>query len=756
MRSAVFIPTIDHWRITRESYGEVLANASCITTDLTVLRVAQEAGSTVADATEYLTAAEIESNKEKAWCLSRNWYRPYWSDIVCEGIDVAHLLRNIMYLPFVSALNAHTAWHRIIEAWRPDKIFMAPPIGIPVHWSVHLHTDVPAAILLWEAERAGVDIHYLHLSATFSRQVAKELVQTVGSRTFSSFAIGHQSSHVLFIGGGRDYRDQEQLARYIAERSNHNVQQIDIGCFPSLIRSDGHIPWQLLANLPTDNGAIEEQVKQGWIEFKEAQTRGTKADKMLFANRFLDFQFQYYCEQLRQTSRVITATNLLLDCYPTSGLLVSNDTGVLRGAVYAARKRSVSSFELIHGGIAYLEIYDFATDWMVVWGQSQKEGLVRLGRPANRILVGGNYNYEPETSSDLDIMGNRRLLCEQLSIPPTNKIVLLVTTQVNSELSVVGTNLQRHLMAWQSLEAFAEDHPDISLVIKPHPVYDHPTFYEHLGAKPVSKIHMLDRAMDLLWLLNVCDAVILVNSPSTAAIEAMLRSKPVIYLRNARYPISGYQTPLDDQSTVLTIDSLEDLDALLCQVLSDNRLRKAAISKGHRLLNDFFSCLSGEALNETAGLILERLTEPTSESDDSMISVRASLAKTVNQFLDNKGRSLLQANLTAIVTAIPELHHYKEQMAWWTCGWVLASSSRPSSPGVFAALESIWTSFPASYRPKRSTRLRVEAHLHNAIAYEAEVEGQEWLAKYHHWVARFLRALSRIAQLTDSFFLGLD
>ena len=342
-----------------------------------------------------------------------------------------------MFLPFVSILNASTVWERLLDEVSPARVTSLDDTSTPVEFIQNFETSVPQATLRLAAENRGIE--YLAKSPFWSHVPVRSIERTLDSPVTSKLPILSSMGNdgYIFLGAGRDYRDQQVIVDRLS--GARAVLHIDVGLAGALCR-EGGIPWQHLQLPQICEEALSRRIDAGWSRFLEFQRDYDGEHPQLFSNPYLNFQFRFYCERLLETSRVIAATDAVLDAFPAKILVVSNTISELRGAVYAARRRGVRTVELVHGGIAYLQLYDFAADRMVVWGTAQRQELERFGRDGARILEGGAYLYPatpPDTEdSQGDRLEERRRLLRSIGRDESTKIVLLMSSQTNIELTV--------------------------------------------------------------------------------------------------------------------------------------------------------------------------------------------------------------------------------------------------------------------------------------------------------------------------------
>jgi len=709
------------------------------TTDLHVALDAEAFGIRCHDLTDHLSCEIIEAHRQQAWSLSRTWSSPYWKDVTHHGIDLPEVARNFMYMAFATMLNATHAWQSVLSTTGAQRIVACNSRNIPVDWSYRAHTDVPLAVLAALADDAGLDMMWLPEPASD----ATALVRAVPSKSAAAYEStgGGQARRVVMLGGGRDYTDQKRLVKGLCDQTGWSVTHIDIGSSMGLASRVEGAPWQVLLSLPLDDQSVADQVADGWVRFTANLSESDLPE--LFRHRALWFQFACYRDYLLTLAHVVQATDLVLDTSTYDGLIVSNDIDSLRAAVVTASARGVPTIELIHGGIAHLEVYDFATDQIIVWGEAHRRQMISLDRDAGRVVLGGNFNYRDKQLTTEEKAARRSELCMQLGRSVTSRIVLLLTSQPYVDLTLPVACMSRYRATWDALLKCAEHHPEVALVAKPHPAFDDPTFYERLNEGRAASIHVLDSQLDLLALLPLCDLAVLVDSPSTAGLEAMLLGVPLLFIRHSIFGVPGYNTPLDD-GLVRCVDDLDALEPAFASLIWDESAVSEARASADQFAEDFLADTDSGALARTIQKVqviiergLDRAAEPTAAR-------RRELAHTLVRA--GEDGEMLDCRIVALAVGGNASALNRDVLTWRVFGWLLAAGQSRGSGGLARELSAACARLPREWRPRRPTRLAVLAHLDSALAFEHRVSGRRltcYRYRLHAWIRRsFGRAIA--------------
>jgi hypothetical protein len=98
----------------------------------------------------------------------------------------------------------------------------------------------------------------------------------------------------------------------------------------------------------------------------------------------------------------------------------------------------------------------------------------------------------------------------------------------------------------------------------------------------------LDRA------LAASDVAVLVNYCTTAALEAMLRGLPVVFLRSALYPVEASRDPLE-AGGALSVGDVGELEAVLDRLTRDDDFRRTTLARAEPFLASFLDAGGGTA-----------------------------------------------------------------------------------------------------------------------------------------------------------------
>ena len=212
------------------------------------------------------------------------------------------------------------------------------------------------------------------------------------------------------------------------------------------------------------------------------------------------------------------------------------------------------------------ERYPFISDYLLVWSERQKNYWLKAGAPAECIKVLG------QPRSDFFFKKERWLSREKLGLDEERRVLLFFTFDVDAYIHIFPSEeIRRESLSWQPLRneintvliEFAKRHGDVDVVIKVHPQQsdiEHVRAFFDIG---LPNIKIMEGAFVSNHLLVNADLV--VGFQTTALIEAMLTSKPVIYAAwgNTEQKLRDHLIPFHLCRGLQKADSKEMFDHIL-------------------------------------------------------------------------------------------------------------------------------------------------------------------------------------------------
>jgi UDP-N-acetylglucosamine 2-epimerase len=258
-----------------------------------------------------------------------------------------------------------------------------------------------------------------------------------------------------------------------------------------------------------------------------------------------------------------------------SHVVVADDTTTQgRIAVLAAQSLRIPTLNIQHGAIADVQIYRYAiADRIAVWGEHDRDLLVRSGVPEEKIVITGQPRFD-----DLGRRANDTAeLRLRLDVPASHRVLLWATTPFVPRLSYDFPGRNRRYL--QALLDLLVREPSWSLVIKLHP-RDQRAEYEAVLAEAEagvrSRVRIL-REEDIQQLLPMADAMLAWNT--SVIQEAVLAEKPIIGLNFFSFPEA---IPSVSEGIALPARSSEELSQSLHRALANAESTSRAMAEARQ------------------------------------------------------------------------------------------------------------------------------------------------------------------------------
>jgi hypothetical protein len=279
-------------------------------------------------------------------------------------------------------------------------------------------------------------------------------------------------------------------------------------------------------------------------------------------------------------TQILEAFGLLIDCYiplmlrqaaigkyilttKRPSMLLSPDISDARARIYSVlcRYYGFPSVNIQFGltGDEAIEWRNYPGDRVAVWGESSRQALLRQGVPSDRIAVTGSPRYE--------YLENASTFRQKLNIGPERPVVFFASTYYDSTHSAYVSPVALATMK-RSIFAAAKSHPNVLLVVKPHPVEDEEETRALVGT--AENIVVVDRDSDGRKYIPGCDAFI--SFGSTMTIDALVAEKACVCPVFPGWPFSE---SFASTGAVLTPRSPEEISEIFSTISS---LREYPIS----------------------------------------------------------------------------------------------------------------------------------------------------------------------------------
>ena len=619
-----------------EAPRERLKELVPVTGDLAVADGLERLGIPFLDEWDYLTPEDIVRNFDAAHKLGARWWDEGLASTAYHGFRLAEAAKYDVVFPFEMCLNAATIYGRLLETPSLGNLhaFRGPRIPVvrtgPAPLS-QASASLARAVLRWQARVKGLPLRRFSPPrplVTEGRRAARgRCYPPAPTRGFAPGgavpraelvpeAPGHVFWHTdppsLPLPAGERVAlivENIQSPRELAE-----VEQI-------FLRTGGWRPIRVLAAETStqvawtwheDEGC--HRLRRAWKAFPSFQAAYAGPHPALFANPFLRFQFRQLWADMMLAARLGESFQVLLDTVRPDVVVFAHEAFVLeRTLVRLARGRGIPTVGLIHGGFGSLAASRGIVgdaDRVLVWWEKDAEEQMKWGVGPERVRAIGSLRYGTgdvaQTSAtppqhDWRKKGQARQL---LGLRPDRPLVLFMTASINWGLAGPLADPRAHRHTWHELVELARRRPDVTFLIKPHPGYDLYEFYRQVCRNaPPNLILRENDALDLA--LDGSDVAALVNYCTTAALEAMLRRIPVVFLRTAIYPDRGGDSL--EHEGALQARSVPEFEGIVDELLRNEAARRRVVAEGAALAARVIGTPAGAArekfLTEINGLV---------------------------------------------------------------------------------------------------------------------------------------------------------
>ena len=531
------------------------SDAVVVTPSLLLADALEREGRPFIEIWDYLKGDDVRRAHGECKRLAAAWWRPYFSDILHEGVDIGHAVQSDMWFFFVEALISERIFSRILAEHAPTSFLFFRQEGVPRFWEgAGDRQDVFLAVARWLCERASVETVPLDLpeieagGAETKRPVMADT--TLPPWPYRDFGGGEKRA--LFYFTEVDYGKHANLIRDLAS-GGYACHLLRNTNYPTPLLPETGIIWGNVIDSRTVPDALKAKVREGAARFAASPPQELPH---VFANPHLAFQFRGAADLYLRSIRIAGAARLVLDAV-SPHLCVNGIDSTGQGVILnrIARQKNIPTLTFPHGSVGSrfytFERFRSEADHIAVEGPWARDRFVELGRrPESVTVVGTGFGHGARRT------GNGAA-----------DTVLLMTTIAAPHLATPIASAARLRRSWQALAEEAGKRPHLKFLIKPHPRYDYYPFYEKLVA----------RGPDNLWLagevslekaLSTAAAAVLVGPPSTAALVALAANVPTLQLASADYDSETLESGIE-QSGLRQWASAAELFADLDEVLGE-------------------------------------------------------------------------------------------------------------------------------------------------------------------------------------------
>jgi hypothetical protein len=631
----LLVTSIPHYRQLRRMEPALLGSHLPVTWDIGVAALLEDEARPFRELWDYLSSEELERNWETAWELCGRWHLLPDTELECFGSHPLKWSSLEMLFAFETALNSATAFSRLMAADLPSEVVGTgdqapiyrngpPPIERPV-------SAVTEAVIRWQCDRAGVPFKVCRIPAPPLQRLRPPPLhrQRVERATLERRRSFKGQPLIMIVDNGQNERDLLALESEIRRLDRFRLVRIS-----ELLRPD----YPLLPPIPP---SIQLGVSRSQARSFEARRAYRGPYEFVFANSHLDFQFQGLWDEIRRSCASAAFFAPIVQSLRPDAVLFGADCFTCEGLMRDIAMRAGATVGvLVHGGIAprrgWKDIRSPA-DITFVWGEADRESFLDQGIPSDRLSVVGSLRYH---RSHTDPSGTQERpprsleLLARLGLRSQRRIVCLLTAQTNSGLLASGSEPREHRRSLRELLRWAFRNPEVGLIIKAHPTYDHVEWYRYLREKFPPNVCFAE-GETLSDVLSVSDVAVLLNCGTTAALEA-LPHVPVVYAGTCRRGVRS-QEILFDREGVTRVASINQLTGELERLFDDESYLGDCLNRQRELLPHLLSRGSIHPAARVVAALQEKLapTGPRLEPERATNLLSELLTEKADEIVDH-------------------------------------------------------------------------------------------------------------------------
>ncbi len=584
-KNLLYFSDITQLNYVRASNPDLLESMLPITGNMVVAFELERTKIDFIDEWDFLKPEDIETNKDTAHSLAKNWWDENLANTDYGGFALSDAAQQDLVYPFEASLNACTIYKRLFETYSFSKIsgYFLPSVAVvrtgpaPTSQAV---TSISQAILFYMAEQRGIAIDKLILTSPALDDRKKKLNFSSITRR-ANITIANSSAEVrksvLIYESGMSALEYEGLCHALGNLSNVRVVSIS----PRAL--------EIPASIKNNNSDIGDRLEIFWRVFVGSLEcyRGDYPE--IFANKNLLFQFEGVKKEMGIAAECGDVFKSFLDILKPEMVIFGHEAFTIeRVLVKLAQKNNIPTLGMVHGGLGYKSQYRGLVgdaDFILLWSDVDVEGLMSFGISQSRLKKIGCIRYENmflefAKDNDINFLLPKRKAKNRLGFEQDKPLITLLTAEVNTGLAAPVANPHNHRVALLEFLSLVKSRPDLQFVIKAHPSYDYYQLYRRMLDSRLPNL-VFNEQLALSDILAATDVCLMVNYCTTAALEAMLCRIPVIYFNNAVYPLDDWRDTLREKS-VCRVSTILGVELAIDNVLTNSSQRQAILIEAEK------------------------------------------------------------------------------------------------------------------------------------------------------------------------------
>ena len=558
------------------------------------------AGRPVLDLWDHVTESDIARNEEQAWrlCsgiadLCRGW-------LVFDGCDLIERTRNDLLYAVRYVLNGISMADAALRHMKDVTVDVHfAEMDRPVYWDPPDYPrDIFNAAVAYSAGQRGVECLSIRersiegggdsSSANTSPRCAELPAWWPGSKTF------------LSVCSGLALNEQHEIFRALSDEARQSWLLVADSISPLPV---GQLPIQALAALPYRLEQLEQEAHRTCRDIPGRLAAAGCDVAGVTDNRFFDFVWRDYAHRLVVSARWYAMGKLLVSAFRPSVMLVGYDVfGPTRGLVEAAHRHQTATLSIHHTGLDFassLKRHMGSRGPVTAWGEFDAAQMEKWRERPVRVFQVGSLREDHAAMGECMATPTPVDRSPMLSagFPPS---IVLLTAKATDVYAAVDSP-SRNMASWEEWGEVFRRRTAWHFTVKPHPRYDYHRFYRLKACSWPSNVSLQETRLDSV--LEKADVVVLMNNPSTAAVDAISKGLPVIYFRGA---VHEGQMSMLEQGGVITVGSVAAAEKEIDHLLQDAKYRTEIVHRQGAFLRKAVVA-TGPAAVEKLLAVLEQL-----------------------------------------------------------------------------------------------------------------------------------------------------
>jgi len=538
------------------------------------------------DEWDFLKPEDIETNKDIAHSLAKNWWNENLANTNYDGFALSDAAQQDLVYPFEASLNARTIYKRLFDTYSVSQIsgYFLPSVAVvrtgPVPASQAV-TSVSQAILFYMAAQRGIAVNKLELPSPASNDRKKNLsFESIIRKANSSLANQNSTAvknTILIYESGMAPHEHESLCQAISNLSNVNIVSISRRAL------------EMPASSKKNHSDIGDRLEIFWKVFAGSLEcyRGDYPE--LFANNNLLFQFEAIKKEMEVAAECGNTFKIFLDMLkPTMVIFGHEAFTVERVLVKLAQNNNIPTLGMVHGGVGFKFQYRGLVgdaDSILVWSDVDIACLMSFGIDQARLIKIGCIRYESmfvrfTKDNGIDFLLPKIKAKNRIGFEQGKPLIALLTAEINTGLAAPIANARNHRIALMEFLSLVKSRPDLQFVIKAHPSYDYYELYREMLHSQLPNL-VFNEQYTLSDVLAASDVCLMINYCTTAALESMLHRVPVVYFNNAVYPLDDWRDTLWEKS-VYRVSTIIDVELAIDNILTNQPVRQAILMEAEK------------------------------------------------------------------------------------------------------------------------------------------------------------------------------